>query len=53
MNWLQAAQGLGVEVSGQINKQALINYFTDLLGVPDFLVAETSNSLVPKNSETQ
>lgn len=37
LGWVQAANTLGSDISEQIDKQALMTYLTDMLGVPDFL----------------
>jgi hypothetical protein len=40
MNWVEIAQGLGPDISNKINREVLMGYMTDLLGVPSFLKTE-------------
>jgi hypothetical protein len=37
LGWVQAANSLGPEISNQIDRPALMNYLTEMLGVPEFL----------------
>lgn len=37
LGWVQAANSLGDDISNQIDRQALMAYLTEMLGVPEFL----------------
>lgn len=46
LDWLQAASQLGPDITEQIDKQAILSYLTEMLGVPGFI------RNIPQNSTT-
>jgi hypothetical protein len=44
LGWVQAAHSLGPEISEKIDRSALMAYLTEMLGVPEFLKQDLSDS---------
>lgn len=51
LGWVQAVNTLGPDVAGLIDRTALMNYLTDMLGVPEFLKQTTPTLSTPSTGE--
>jgi Bacteriophage head to tail connecting protein len=43
LEWISVANSLGPEIYGQIDRSSLMNYLTELLGVPEFIKPQSSS----------
>lgn len=50
LGWVQAATSLGTEITDQIDRQALMAYLTEMLGVPQFLKQHETQQTQPQET---